>query len=106
MRYVAFNKAKPTQSCQRKKDAKNVNLQDTTPIREAFMRHLTVTNVIDLLNESCDKYGPKNCLGTRRILRVSPGTFNGRPMKKVTKEDQYQWLTFEQTRSVISEMNT
>ena len=62
------------------------------------MRHLTVSTVIDLLNSSCEKYGRNKCLGTRRVLRASQGTFNGRPVKKVTKEDQYQWLTFEQTR--------
>ena len=61
--------------------------------------------VIDLLNDSCDKFGPKNCLGTRRVVKVTPGTFNGRPVKKVTKEDDYRWLTFEQARLEVGKVS-
>jgi len=55
-------------------------------------------SIPDALDWTCAQYGDKDCMGSRRILGYVDDEFNGRPVKKVSKADHYDCMTFAEMR--------
>ena len=53
----------------------------------------TLTTFLDLINQ---KYGLWNCMGQRKVLSIMDGSFNGMPVKKISKEPEYSYITYNQ----------
>ena len=80
--------------------------QDSSHVRDRMLKMpTTARTVVHVFNEACDRYGRRRCLGTRRVLGTAEGTFAGKPITKVIQKDDYDWLTYDQTRQKVGKIS-
>ena len=54
------------------------------------------------VDKTCTKFATRRCFGYRQILGKSDCTFNGMPIKKISKSNSYKYLTYDQVLAKVN----
>jgi len=71
-----------------------------------FLMSKSRGSIVDVLDWVCSKYPQRECIGSRQILGLVDGHFNGKEVKKISKSPKFDTITFSQFKTKTDNIAT